>query len=862
MITKESVLPDNSHEEEANNNVEHLSPTLDILSILGEWLFFFQCFSALYEFSEYQSEGNLLDDFINVFINPFHFESDERFELCKLAIAFPFFTYFISLRFKLLRPQYLIYVLYRFLITVFLFVNVFIAAYIYFVQHWINLYVSIALSVFLCPALYVLIFYYWRSRKDPIHKDDSFLTKFFDLIQKWDEIGTNLDKLDMEEEITNLDLSKSDERYSDLEMSTIDQKANRQCCFCFICEKSLLFRRRFFTILNMCLLLIAEILLWIHLPQILFRYFLITGIAVFEIFFSIIPFLLTFKTIEAKLHTEYNTLFETFSETFAHISDQILTGVLQFIITPICLLYFKLIANASKSSCNMNKYLQYKTFSLHYQSAPWYSFMINIPKDEYKCQSCLGIYDQYLYLQETINYFKDWESNNLQIKPNSSLYSDLINGSLNYITAYDFNYTENASELYQFVKHQDSLHFNFTKHCKRLCLLIDSNSYANPNLYILYDIFFPSNLVLAFTIAIILIIIYLFIKNSRLGFSIFGSMPAIKDIIFLSDITNQTNEEIYIDHVNDEYNNNENIILEDLNIGNNSSENNTNINNTNINNTNINNTNINNKNINNKNINNKNEKNKNVNNQKEVTKSHEYSNKREIFLDENKWVQITSNIPNSCDSDSFSFLYSRQVIYYIDFAISFAIDLFAGISIKYSFLMYFILAVYFCRTIMIWDFLPYQSPMLNFYKIVINSSAVIYCICIILYAKVDTINFNLKSIYYFFFVVIIIFGLIVMYFDKFAPHPKSFDDFTKSDTSKSNIQYLEVQQIGSSETQIMKVEKYEKEFQEAVNDYNNRVNYQTRRIYIIFFVLIGMCFFFWTYNGIKGRLLDRRKLLC
>ena len=152
---------DMDHKEETLNYIvddyKTLSPGLDFLSIIGEWLFFFQCFSALYESADYPSEENLLDDVINIFINPFHFDSDERFELCKLGILFPFICYFIAFRFRHLRPQFLIYVLCYVIVLIILFLGIFVTSYFYYVTHDLHIGIAIPLTVLTCPAFYLLI---------------------------------------------------------------------------------------------------------------------------------------------------------------------------------------------------------------------------------------------------------------------------------------------------------------------------------------------------------------------------------------------------------------------------------------------------------------------------------------------------------------------------------------------------------------------------------------------------------------------------------------------------------------------------------------------------------------------------------
>ena len=129
---------------------------------------FFQCFSALYEAADIHKD-NLLDDIIRIFIYPFYFESDDRYELCKMGAIFPFVIYFIAFRFKHLRPQFLIFTILYITFIVISFVNVFFASYFYYVQHSINFRDSM-LCTFLPVPIYLyfialLVYYKYSQHK-------------------------------------------------------------------------------------------------------------------------------------------------------------------------------------------------------------------------------------------------------------------------------------------------------------------------------------------------------------------------------------------------------------------------------------------------------------------------------------------------------------------------------------------------------------------------------------------------------------------------------------------------------------------------------------------------------------------------
>ena len=56
--------------------------------------------------------------------------------------------------------------------------------------------------------------------------------------------------------------------------------------------------------------------------------------------------------------------------------------------------------------------------------------------------------------------------------------------------------------------------------------------------------------------------------------------------------------------------------------------------------------------------------------------------------------------------------------------------------------------------------------------------------------------------------------------------------------------------------------EYQNKIKTLSEDFDMKINLMSTSGYFLFLVLAGMVIFFWCYNGIKGRIRDRRRLVC
>ena len=388
-----------------------------------------------------------------------------------------------------------------------------------------------ALYISTCSILFLfsifLIIYYQKKKTpekrplitiaDHLWSFEVFIQKEVDKILDWVEHLDHQDhqKDEASDEITNqedpennhitnqeeLKISSTDEAESDIIAIDHENQQDHNECQEKAQSKSnhqpkkCIYLRRIFALINIVILLLAEYVFFTSSPDGIFRYVFMSGFAFFEIFFSIIPLLLTFSFWKSKSRNKYHTMYK-YQETFSDLGEKLLYQMIQFMITPVLILFFKLESSYSKT-CQKNEYLQYTSFTFNYQVD---HIMINIPKDEFICRKCLGEYDLYNYLQETVNYFKDWESN-IQVKPDSTHYNIKIQGMLDSPTEHQQFYSKNASELFDYIRHQDleNVSFYYTPRCGDMCLLMDNNLVTEPNLYYDFDIKRTSLILIVFS---------------------------------------------------------------------------------------------------------------------------------------------------------------------------------------------------------------------------------------------------------------------------------------------------------------------------------------------------------------------------
>ena len=106
--------------------------------------------------------------------------------------------------------------------------------------------------------------------------------------------------------------------------------------------------------------------------------------------------------------------------------------------------------------------------------------------------------------------------------------------------------------------------------------------------------------------------------------------------------------------------------------------------------------------------------------------------------------------------------------------------------------------------------------------------------------------------------------MVVFYLDLYYNHPQYIDDFENikddSDNKKIVINF-KVIDIRTSQTKEYTLSEYNNYIKQTERKFNLYVNVTQRTLYFIV-VIVGMAILFWVHNGIKGKVVDRRRLIC